>query len=477
MPTAALMKAVITGGAHDMAADAGANCGGAAPNGSQGWGRIDLGETLHPSGRQVKLVDRIPFDDGTSHRVRVTLTNTAPFEVQLAWTDYPGIENAAQALVNDLDLVVSNEFTGVVWNGNGVSGGDRVNNVESVRIAAADPGVYSISVNGAYVYAGSRMGGAAALYVRGAFPESEVSENPQKVVLSVRAGEGEKGEMYPGAGVYQVTKGVPIRLEALDYFAPSNEFGTVSAKRPVVGWYGTGDVPASGVGGSVVVMLERDSEIVWRWADKRDLLLRTYLLIASYGAYYWLSDEYWLQEGSRMEFFVPSSVPGGMDSVDLSFVGLDYVDDDGSLKRMCRQRLGRIEVAETDSVEGEAVTDASGYMAERFSLAVDKPMDVLFKFWDEASTNVSSALPTWWYYRYVADNPSADDIRFTAVSPQALEWIGGAGRTRILERCGELGVNADWLEVYVCRPQAVLTNRWQVPPEYSTNSFYRIRAE
>ena len=144
---------------------------------------------------------------------------------------------------------------------------------------------------------------------------------------------------------------------------------------------------------------------------------------------------------------------------------------------MRRQRLGRIEVAETDSVDGEAVTDAAGHMAENFSLAVDRPMDVLFKFWDEGSTNSATSLPTWWYRRYVADNPAADDLRFTYVSPQALEWTGGAGRTRVLERTGELGAGADWREVYVCRPQAVLTNRWQVPAEYSTNSFYRIRVD
>jgi hypothetical protein len=264
MPTAALVKAVITGGAHDMAADAGADCGGAAPNSSQGWGRIDLGETLYPSNRQVKLVDRIPFDDGECHRVRVTLTNAAPFEVQLVWTDYPGVENAAQALVNDLDLVVSNEFTGAVWYGNGVAGGDRTNNVESVRMASAEPGVYSVAVNGAFVYSGSNNGGAAALYMRGAFPESEAAEEPETVSLTVGAEEGEHGAMYPGCGVYRVTKGVPVRLEALDYLAPTNGYGTVSAKRPVAGWFGTGDVPASGESGRVVVRLERDSGIIWR---------------------------------------------------------------------------------------------------------------------------------------------------------------------------------------------------------------------
>ena len=111
-PTAALMKAILLGGAHDMSADAGADCGGPAPNGVQGWGRISLEETLYPSNRSVRLVDRIPFAHGSMYTYRVATTNAAPLDVQLVWTDYPGVETDVRgvlAIVNDLDLSVSNE--------------------------------------------------------------------------------------------------------------------------------------------------------------------------------------------------------------------------------------------------------------------------------------------------------------------------------------------------------------------------------
>ena len=172
-PTAALMKAILLGGAHDMSADSRADCGGPAPNGVQGWGRISLEETLYPSNRSVKLVDRIPFAQGSTYTYRVATTNAVPLDVQLVWTDYPGVEtdNEALALINDLDLSVSNETTGAVWWGNGVTGGDRTNNVEGVRIANAQPAVYTVRVTGHDVPHDYTEGGAAALYLRGAFRE------------------------------------------------------------------------------------------------------------------------------------------------------------------------------------------------------------------------------------------------------------------------------------------------------------------
>ena len=71
--------------------------------------------------------------------------------------------------MNDLDLVVSNRTTGVAWWGNGVAGGDRTNNVEGVRIASAPAGTYEVRVRGVTVPYASAEGGAAALYMRGAF--------------------------------------------------------------------------------------------------------------------------------------------------------------------------------------------------------------------------------------------------------------------------------------------------------------------
>ena len=170
-PTAALMKAIITGGAKDAA----------RPNSDQGWGRVDLMETLSPSNRAVKLFDRIPFADGEKNFTRVLeITNAAPLDVQLVWIDYPGDASAAQSapkLINDLDLVVTPLDGEGVFYGNGGAGPDATNTVESVRIASVEPGKYVITVKNTNVTYDHTSGGAAALYIRGAFdPEAEMEE-------------------------------------------------------------------------------------------------------------------------------------------------------------------------------------------------------------------------------------------------------------------------------------------------------------
>ena len=165
-PTAALMKAIVTGGAKDAA----------QPSNDQGWGRIDVMETLAPSNRAVKLIDRIPFADGEDFTWVVETTNDAPFDVQLAWIDFPGAASTSQSvpkLVNDLDLTVQSFDEGTIHYGNGGDSADTLNTLESVRIKKAATTRYYVTVSCPTVFADYTEGGAAALYIRGAFdPET-----------------------------------------------------------------------------------------------------------------------------------------------------------------------------------------------------------------------------------------------------------------------------------------------------------------
>lgn len=190
LPTAALMKAILTGGAWKA---------GTLADNVRGWGRIDLAETLYPSNRAVRLIDRIPFARGESRVYPLSLTNDAPLEVQLTWIDYPGTLGADQALINDLDLIVSNRTTGAVWRGNGVAGGDRTNTVESVRMPLAAAGDYDLIVYGVSVLHGSDEGGAAALYVRGAFENGEEPKPTPDRYVDAAAGSDETGTGAPDA--------------------------------------------------------------------------------------------------------------------------------------------------------------------------------------------------------------------------------------------------------------------------------------
>ena len=63
--------------------------------------------------------------------------------IALAWHDYPGSPNAAQALVNDLDLSVNvDSLSSRKYLGNGVV--DRINNME--RVSSLETIIYKISL-------------------------------------------------------------------------------------------------------------------------------------------------------------------------------------------------------------------------------------------------------------------------------------------------------------------------------------------
>ena len=212
------------------------------------------------------------------------------------------------------------------------------------------------------------------------------------------------------------------------------------------------------------------------WADERtEFKVKSYMLLSSNKSYRWKYSESVAAKGQTLAFSVPSSVPGCSETIDVTSAGDLYQDEDGKRKRMKVQRLGRIEIADSGAACGMPVTNAAGHMATEFSVAVDGDKDILFRFYDEASTNASTTLPMWWYRRYVETDPLSDVVRFVAVSPTSLEWIGGAGFTRVLERTESLGAAADWRPVHTCPPAPALTNSWPVPPEYSANSFFRIR--
>jgi uncharacterized repeat protein (TIGR01451 family) len=155
-PSAALLKATLINGAYDMTP--GQYGTGAyqeitgRPDYAQGWGRIDLVNTLMPAPPRTWWFD--DHTDGLSTGDVVTYTtlltrplwatdDAEPLRVSLVWTDYPGTPSAG-GLVNDLDLEVIGP-DGTHYYGNGVAW-DRVNNVEGVDILTPTLGTYTVVV-------------------------------------------------------------------------------------------------------------------------------------------------------------------------------------------------------------------------------------------------------------------------------------------------------------------------------------------
>lgn len=112
-PSAALLKATLLNGAFDMAPGQYGTWPVQEilprPNNVQGWGRVNLENTLFPASPTVGEYqdERAGLSTGESRIYRFTVTDrSVPLKVTLAWSDYPGSPVAFAQLVNDLDLIV-----------------------------------------------------------------------------------------------------------------------------------------------------------------------------------------------------------------------------------------------------------------------------------------------------------------------------------------------------------------------------------
>ncbi|MFP5308619.1 MAG: S8 family serine peptidase [Actinomycetes bacterium] len=146
--TPALHKAMMVNSARDIGMKD-------IPNANEGWGIIDLEEMFDGAlERTVLDGDEVLTEPGETHTLTVDVTDTTrPFKVTLAWLDPAGLPDAAPALVNDLDLVVTAP-DGTTYRGNdfargtSVPGGvaDRLENLENVFVAAPQAGTWTVTV-------------------------------------------------------------------------------------------------------------------------------------------------------------------------------------------------------------------------------------------------------------------------------------------------------------------------------------------
>lgn len=171
LPSPALLKALLINSAEDLAGGSDGRPGGTLghiPNNDQGWGRVCLNNLLrdHP---QSERGPRLSYDQEPAHAltaagderlftVRPSRTG-APLRVTLVWTDPPGAAGARPALVNDLDLEVTEiieEQESAVYKGNVFTDGfsvpdqgdfDSLNNVECVYIREPrESAIYEVRV-------------------------------------------------------------------------------------------------------------------------------------------------------------------------------------------------------------------------------------------------------------------------------------------------------------------------------------------
>jgi hypothetical protein len=182
-PTAALIKATLLNSCQDMTGIAG------YPSNQEGWGRVQLDQSLSFTGDTRKLIVKdVRKASGlttgqTKNYVFNVTSNAQKLAITMVFTDYPGTTNAANPVINDLDLTVTAPGA-VVYKGNVFSGGfsttggtaDAKNNVERVLINAPTVGQYTVTVSATNVVQGPQGFGLA---INGA-----VSEAPPAPAIS-----------------------------------------------------------------------------------------------------------------------------------------------------------------------------------------------------------------------------------------------------------------------------------------------------
>jgi len=154
-PLGGLMKAIVLNTADDL--------GNPGPDYKFGWGRIN-------GLKAVQVLEEGRYDSAAisqsetfSHEFTVP-ENTSQLKVMVYWTDFEASENAAVALVNNLDITVTDPQS-QVWNPwilnhypqpdslnkVAIRGIDNLNNMEQVSLDNPQPGTYTLDVNGTMV--------------------------------------------------------------------------------------------------------------------------------------------------------------------------------------------------------------------------------------------------------------------------------------------------------------------------------------
>jgi hypothetical protein len=161
-PSPALVKAVFLPVANSLAGhlDADSNLLGHPFDAKQGWGRLNAGAVLQPTG-EVTYYDQQVLLTETGQIWSVDITANLPvrsLRAMLVWTDAPGqgLGGSTPAWNNDLDLSFndgSQTYYGNQFGADGLSiaGGtaDFMNNTEGIFLSNLAPGTYTLTVTAA----------------------------------------------------------------------------------------------------------------------------------------------------------------------------------------------------------------------------------------------------------------------------------------------------------------------------------------
>lgn len=151
-PKSGLMKAILMNTADDL--------GNPGPDFRHGYGQINAYRAVRTLENATWLNDSIDQAGSNTHQISVP-TGTAELKIMIYWHDYEGAVQAFPALVNNLDMTVSDPAAGnhLPWildhapngaalNSPATPGIDSINNQEQVTVLSPTPGNWTVTISG-----------------------------------------------------------------------------------------------------------------------------------------------------------------------------------------------------------------------------------------------------------------------------------------------------------------------------------------
>lgn len=151
-PDAGLMKATILNTADDL--------GNTGPDFKHGWGRINARKAFELIENNQFLIDSLNHGDIKQHQLSVP-AGLSKLRVMVYWTDHEAVTNASIALVNDLNITLTDPSSTVynpwlldhtpnatILNTPASTGIDSLNNMEQVELINPASGTYTLDISG-----------------------------------------------------------------------------------------------------------------------------------------------------------------------------------------------------------------------------------------------------------------------------------------------------------------------------------------
>ena len=229
-PSGQLLKALLLNGARNMSpgqygTGSYREIAAVRPSNAQGWGHIDLYNTLQPATNQfLALIDTNSLSTGQTNvfTYSVSSGSTNKIIATMAYADYWGTAGSGKQLINDLDLTVIKPG-GTTNYANGRTSVDATNNVEMIELAADEAGTYTVKVVARTVPSGTTQ--AYALVVRG--PEAD--ETPTAPTFGANPGPVSTTTGVAVAFTVATTAGYPAPVLALQGTTASTGYSFTAA--------------------------------------------------------------------------------------------------------------------------------------------------------------------------------------------------------------------------------------------------------